>query len=215
MRKLALVIVVVWLSASAEAQSRLGVALKAGPNATTWVRENRDHKYGLSGGLAGGLRWRLGTRFFLGGQIELLYVARGADVVSGGENIGTFRQHYLDVAVEMRPEIRFSSVGVYVLLGVSWDILMKADRESYVGMGSKDDVTDSLARHDVALVGGAGVAVYLPVQKLGPIHLDTLFLEVHHDRGLIDFDPTSDGSAKNRATSLMLGVSFALGSKSE
>ena len=212
MNKLILVIAVLWLSASAEAQSRLGIALKAGPNATTWARENRDYKYGFSGGLAGNLRRRIGTQFSFGGQMELLYVARGADVVSDDETIGTFRQHYFDVAVEMRPEMRFGSVGVYVILGASWDILMKANRESYIGMGSQDDVTDSLVRHDVALVGGAGVAVYLPVQKLGPARLDTLFLEVHYDRGLIDFDPTSDGSAKNRSTSLMVGLSFALGS---
>jgi hypothetical protein len=210
MNRLAL-ITLLCLPRFSEAQPELSLSLKAGPNAAVWDREHHEHSYGFSGGLAGDLRWPFRARHSLGAQIALLCMPRGTEVISPntGES-ATFRQHYFDIAVAIRPEVRVGSVGVYLLLGGSWNILLNA--YSVDVLGRKDDVV--FRRHDVALLAGLGGALHLPSHRLGPFRLGTVFLEARYDRGLLDFLP-DDNSAKNRTTSLMLGVSFALGSKAD
>jgi hypothetical protein len=211
MNRFALIIILICLPRLSEAQPELNLSLKAGPNAAIWDREHHDHKYGLSGGLAGDLRWPFGGRFSLGGQLALLYVPRGTKSFSPttGEFLGTYYQRYFDITIAIRPEARVGSVGVYLLLGGSWSILLNA--YSVDDRGRRDD--RDFRRHDVALLAGLGGALQLPSHRLGPFRLGTVFLEARYDRGLLDFAPADDLSLKNRATSLMLGVSFALGSK--
>jgi hypothetical protein len=74
----------------------------------------------------------------------------------------------------------------------------------------KEDITSDLRRIDVALLAGAGIALHLPLQELGPFQLGTVFLEARHDMGLIDTDPVN-GGFKNRTSSLMLGLSLLVG----
>jgi hypothetical protein len=211
MNRLALIIIIISLPRLSEAQPELSLSLKAGPDAAVWDRAHHEHNYGFSGGLAGDLRWPFGARFSLGAQLALLYMPRGTEAVSPttGEFLATFRQNYFDIAVAIRPEVRVGSVGVYLLLGGSWNILLNAYSVDY--MGRKDD--RDFRRHDVALLGGIGGALHLPSHRLGPFRLDTVFLEARYDRGLLHLDHADDSSPKNRTTSLMLGVSFALGSK--
>jgi hypothetical protein len=211
MNRLALVAILLCLSHLSEAQPELSLSLKAGPNAAVWGREPDEHNYGFCGGLAGGLRWPLGARFSLGAQVALLYMPRGTELFDRvtGEFGGTYRQHYSDIAATIYPEVRFGLIGVYLLLGGSWSILLNANAVDF--LGRKRDV--DLRRHDVALLAGLGGALHLPSHRLGPFRLGTVFLEARYDRGLLDFAPEEDLSLKNRTTSLMLGVSFALGSK--
>jgi hypothetical protein len=196
---------------SSKAQPEPSLSLKAGPNATVWDKEHHEHNYGFCGGLAGDLQWPFGARFSLGAQMALLYMPRGTEQFSPntGEFLGTYRQHYFDIAVAIRPEARAGSAGVYLLLGGSWSILLNANVVDE--LGTRRDV--NLRRHDVALLAGLGGALHLPSHRLGPFRLDTMFLEARYDRGLLDFLRQDDFSAKNRTTSLMLGVSFAIGSK--
>jgi hypothetical protein len=210
MKRLALIIVLLCLPRLSEAQPEPSLSLKAGPDAAVWDREHHEHNYGFSGGLAGDLRWPFGARFSLGAQMALLYMPRGTEQFSPntGEFLATYRQHYFDIAVAIRPEARVGSVGVYLLLGGSWSILLNANVVDE--MGRKND--RDFRRHDVALLAGLGGALHLPPHRLGPFRLGTVFLEARYDRGLLDF-VRGDNSAKNRTTSLMLGVSFALGSK--
>lgn len=215
MKILPLAIASLWVAPlSVEAQPELSVALKGGPNAATLNLENRAHKYNVSGGLAGSLQWPLRDRLSLGLQIALLYTPRGAETIREGEYLGTVREHYFDVTVALRPDLRLASTSIYLLLGSSWNLLLNATNYGEAS-GMTRDVTELLNRHDVALLVGAGIALHLPAKRLGPFRLETVFLEGRHDRGLIDVDEDPDLSAKNRNTSLMLGVSFALGSKSE
>jgi hypothetical protein len=215
MKSLSLAIASLWLAPlSVGAQPELSVALKGGPNAATVNRENRTHKYGISGGLAGSLQWSLRDRLSLGVQIGLLYTPRGAETVREGEYLGTVRERYFDVTVAFRPDLRLGPTSIYLLLGSSWSLLLNATNYSE-SSGTTRDVTALASRHDVALLAGVGIALHLPAKKLGPFCLETVFLEGRHDRGLIDVDEDPDLSAKNRNTSLMLGVSFVLGSKSE
>lgn len=214
MNRLALIIILLCLARLSEAQPELSLSLKAGPNAAVWDREHHEHKYGFCGGLAGDLRWPLGARFSLGAQMALLYMPRGTESISQmtGEFLATFHQHYFDVAVAIRPEARVGPVGVYLLLGGSWSILL-LNAYSVDYMGRKDD--RDFRRHDVALLAGLGGALDLPSHRLGPFRLGTVFLEARYDRGLLHLDRADDSSPKNRTTSLMLGLSFVLGSKSE
>ena len=211
MSKLALVILLC-LPRLSEAQPELGLSLKAGLNAAAWDGEQHyEHKYGFSGGLAGDLRWPFGARFSLGAQLALLYMPRGTESFdrTTGELLAIIRQHYFDIAVAFRPEARVGSVGGYLLLGGSWSILLNANAVDDMGR----EISVLFRRHDVALLAGLGGALHLPSHRLGPFRLDTVFLEARYDRGLLDFIPADDSSRKNRTTSLMLGVSFALGAK--
>jgi hypothetical protein len=210
MNRITLAIILLCLPRLSEAQpDELSLSLKAGANAAAWDSEFAEHKYGFAGGLAGDLRW-FRARFSLGAQMALLYMPRGTKGFdpTTGEFLATFRQHYFDTAVAFRPEARVGSVGVYLLLGGAWSILLNANAVDYRGRKVNVDIR----RHDVALLAGLGGALHLPSHRLGPFHLGTVFLEARYDRGLLDFIP-DDGSRKNRTTSLMLGVSFALGSK--
>jgi hypothetical protein len=211
MNKVTLIITLLCLSHLSEAQPELSLSLKAGPNAAVWDNEHHEHKYGFCGGLAGDLRWPFGTRFSIGAQMALLYMPRGTESISQmtGEFLAAWRQHYFDVAVAIRPEARIGSVGVYLLLGGAWSILLNANRVDF--LGRKDDV--DFRRHDVALLAGLGGALHLPPHRLGPFRLGTVVLEARYDRGLLENFVRGDNSAKSRTTSLMLGVSFALGSK--
>jgi hypothetical protein len=212
MSRLRLAIVLSLLPLLAQAQPHFGLAFKGGPNSAINNIDNREHRYGLSGGLAGNLRWQLPRPPLLGGQFELLYTPRGANTVFEGEDLGWLRQHYIDVVFAIRPEARIGPASIYLLLGGSWDLLLSAKRYGKAS-GITDDVTDLASRHDVALLVGVGVALHLPSRRVGPFRLDTAFVEARHDRGLIDFDDTTDTVVKNRTTSLMLGVSFALDSR--
>jgi hypothetical protein len=215
MNRLTLIIILFCLPRLSKAQPELNLSLKAGPNAAVWDREHHEHKYGFSGGLAGDLRWPFGARFSLGAQMALFYMPRGTEVIdlTNGEFLGAFRQHYFDIAVAFRPAARIGPTNLYLLLGGSWNLLLRATRESVNTPGWKEDVTYGYSRHDLTFLVGAGVSVHLPAKRLGPFRLGTVFLEARYDRGLLNLDRADDSSPKNRATSLMLGVSFALGSK--
>lgn len=205
-----LLLILVWMiPLRAGAEPELGVAFKGGPNAATVAEDNRFNRYGLSGGLAGNLRWPLIDRFSLAGQIELLYTQRGTEASREGEYLGKVRQHYFDVTVAARPEARLGRARLYLLLGGGVNLLMRADKED--ASGGKVDITGELHRIDVALLAGAGIALHLPHRALGPFRLGAVFLEARHDRGLIDTDAVN-GGYKNRSSSLMLGLSFALAS---
>lgn len=191
----------------AHADGELDLAVKVGPNAATLAHENRVSRYGFSGGLAGYFEWSLPERFSFGIQVESLYTPRGAEVVLEGQTQGTFRQHYLDLVAAARPGLRFGPASTYLLLGSSLNFLVSANRENV--SGSREDVTDDLRRFDVALLGGAGVAVHLPPRALGPFGQPTVFVEVRYDVGLLDIDP-ANGGFENRTLSLMLGLSLVV-----
>lgn len=44
---------------------------------------------------------------------------------------------------------------------------------------------------------------------VGPAHIDTVFVEVRHDIGLLDTDAVN-GGFKNRTSSVLLGLSFGV-----
>jgi hypothetical protein len=61
--------VLVWLvPLPAGAEPEPGIAFKGGPNAATLAEDDRFHRYGFSGGLAGHLQWPLVDRFSLAGR---------------------------------------------------------------------------------------------------------------------------------------------------
>lgn len=202
---------ILWLiPVPADAGPGLNLAFKGGVNAATLDGDNSVHKNGFSGGLAGYLQWSLLDRLSLAGQLDLLYTPRGARVVFEGEYVGRFRQHYLDVAAVARPQARLGPVSVYLVLGGGLNFLLSADKENT--LGRQENITGDLRRIDVALLAGAGGALYLPHRDLGPLRLGTVFLEARHDHGLIEAIAGNE-RFKNRVTSLMLGVSFALGAR--
>lgn len=200
---------VVWLpSLPVAAEAESSIAFKGGFNAATFNKKHRENRPGSSGGLAGALQRPLGGRFLLGGQIDLLYTPRGSEVFIEGELQGKARLHYLDVVVAARPEVRLGPASVYLLLGGGLDFLVSAYDEN--SQGARRYGTSGLHRVDVALLVGAGVALHLPRWGLGPVRIGTVFLEARHDRGLRDIDAFV--GFRNRTSSLMLGLSFALGS---
>lgn len=197
-----------WLmSPSVRAQPEPGVALKSGPNAATDTRDHRANRYGISGGLAGYLQQSLTSKLSIAGQMELLYTPRGAEVVREGRYLGMIRGHYLDIMLVARPEVYLGTASVYLLIGGGLNLLLGANLEDASGM--RVDLTEFYRRRDIALLAGVGVKLHLPRRMLGPCRLDAVFLEARHDRGLVTFH----GEAKNRTSSLMLGLSFALGSR--
>lgn len=193
------------------AEPDLHIALKGGLDAATLDHEFRENRYDFSGGFAGYFRDSISERLSLAGQIELLYTPRGANVVFEGEKQAEFRYRYVDLVVAIRPEMRFGPMSMYLLLGGGLDLKVSATIENV--SGSPQDITSDLHRIDVALLGGAGISVHLPRQDLGPFHLDTVFLEARHDIGLIDPFTTTSGF-KNRTSSVLLGLSFAVGGSS-
>lgn len=205
----ALLFLSAWLIASpAGANSEFGFALKGGGNAATLKSDNADKRYGLTGGLAGYLQWPLGSNLSLSAQVELLYAPRGAEAFFEGEYVGQFRQNYFDVVMAARPQVRVGPSSLYLLLGGGVNALLRASRENV--SGAREDITGDLRRIDVALLAGAGVALHLPETELGPLRIGTFFLEARYDHGLVRAVADNDGF-KNRVTSLMFGVSFALG----
>jgi hypothetical protein len=103
--------------------------------------------------------------------------------------------------------MRLGPVSVYLLLGGGLDLLVSANKDDAAGAGQ--DITGGLHRIDVALLGAAGVAVHLAHREPDAFHLDTIFVEARHDIGLLDVD--LNGGFKNRTSSLMLGLSLAVG----
>lgn len=207
--RLATVTILLAIPILAHGQPELGIAIKGGPNAAIWSGNDRAHRYGFSEGAATSIQWSLG-RLRLGAQAELLYTPRGTKLVRDGEDLGRTRLHYVDLMIATRPGIRVGRADFYLLLGGGWNILLSANLYG-TASGMTSDITDVLSRHDIALLAGAGGAFHLPDYTWGPLRFDTVFLEVRHDRGLFDID-TTDSKVKNRITSLMLGVSFTLGS---
>lgn len=203
---------------SVQGEPEVGMAFKSGVSISDLTRQpgaegNPHHRYGYSGGLAGYAQWPLDRRFLLGGQLDLLYTQRGFDFFFEGARFARDRYHYLDITLVVRPEARFGVARIYALLGASWASLLKANGRSD-NNGMVRDLTEFVRRYDVALVVGAGVALQIPYRELGPFRLDAIFLEARHDRGLINTDFENDAN-KNRSGSLMLGLSFALGSRPE
>ena len=196
------------LSPSWAQPSEADIALKGGANAAILTRDNRDNKYGFSGGILGHMQWSLNDRISLGGQAELLYTPRGAEAVFDGVMQGQFREHYVDFMLAMRPEVRFGAIGIYLLAGGGLNFLISASKDDAAGSGQ--DITGGLHRIDVALLGGAGVAFHLSSSDSGSLHLGTVFLEARHDIGMTNIF-VGDDSIKNRTSSIMLGISFALG----
>jgi opacity protein-like surface antigen len=118
--------------------------------------------------------------------------------------VGKTRSHDIDLMVAARPGIRLGRVSLYLLLGGGLNVLLDASQVNSSGGG--EDLNDDLRKYDLALLAGVGGALHLP---RGPARLGTVFLEARHDRGLLDTDLTN-GGFKNRTSSLMLGLSFAL-----
>ena len=190
------------------ADSDLHIALKGGLDAAVLDHEFRENRYDFSGGATGYFQGSVSDKFSLAGQMDVLYVPRGANVVVEGEKQGEFRHRYIDLMAAVRPGMQLGPMSIYLLLGGELNLLVSATLVD--GTGSQQDITSDLRRIDVALLGGAGVGLHLPRQNLGPFHLDTVFLEARHDIGLLDtFHNTSD--FKNRTSSIMLGLSFVVG----
>jgi hypothetical protein len=184
-------------TAAAFAQpSELTLSLKGGADAATQAHEFRINRYGFTGGIASSLRWRIASRILLGGQAELLYVPRGSKTFFEAENIGQFREHYVDPTLAARPEMRLGSVGMYLLIGGSLSYLMHASRDDQAG--SDQDVTVGLHKIDLSVLGAVGIARHLPRRDAGPFHLGTVFLEARYDIGLLDVD-LAGGSRTARA----------------
>lgn len=199
------VMMLVWLTPiPARAESDLGLAIKAGPNTATFAENNHSTRYGFSGGLAGYLQRPLDQRFSLAGQVDLLYTPRGSETVFQGMSLAKTRSHYVDLVLAARPGVQLGRVNLYILLGGGLNFLLSASQVDASGGG--EELTDALHRLDVALVAGAGIALRLP---RGPARLGAVFLEGRHDHGLRDTDRIN-GGFKNRASSLMLGLSFTL-----
>lgn len=204
-----LILASLWLfPALSRADSELDVSVKGGLNAATLDHADRDNRYGFSGGLSAALQQRLADQLFLGGQLELLYTPRGAETVVDGVTQGESREHYIDLGLTVRPEVRFNSVHVYLLLGGSIDFLVSANKDNI--SGNVEDITSGLRRIDAGLLGGLGVAIGLS-HGPGSFHVSSIFLEARHDIGLLDTDPAGSGF-KNRTSSIMLGLSFAIAS---
>lgn len=184
------------------------LALKTGLNAATLVHDSRENRYGFTGGLSGDLQWSMSDRLLLGGQFDVLYTPRGANVVFDGMTSGGSRSHYIDLMLSARPEARFGAIGVYLLIGGGLNLLLSASKDDAAGSGQ--DITGGLHRLDVAFLAGAGVALRLSSNESGSLHLGTFFLEARHDIGLLDTDAVN-GGFRNRTSSLMLGLSFAVG----
>lgn len=208
--KIWLIILALGLSSSLSwAQpSETDIALKGGANAAILTDTNRENRYGFSGGILGYMQWSFNDRISLGGQAELLYTPRGAEAVFDGATQGQFREHYVDLMLAVRPEVRFGAMGIYLLAGGGLNFLISASKDDAAGSGQ--DITGGLHRFDVALLGGAGVAFHLSSSDSGSLHLATVFLEARHDIGLTNIF-VDDNSIKNRTSSVMLGVSFAVG----
>lgn len=194
----------------ARADSILDLALKGGLNSSVLEHDNRVGRYGFSGGVAGHLSVASIDRFSLAGQLEMLYTPRGANVVFEGESLGGSREHYMDIVLAARPTVQLGRVGIYLLLGGGLNVLLTANKHD--AMGTEQNITDDLHRLDVSLLGGVGVAATLSSGDSSSFHLDTVFLEARHDIGFLEVDAVN-GGYKNRTSSLMLGVSFALGGR--
>ena len=210
--RLLLAVMIVWsIPSSTNAEPEKQIAVKGGLGISSVTEDNqlsRRSRYGLSGGVAGSLHWPLVERYLLAGQVELLYAQRGSQAFFEDEYIGTVRTHYAGIALAARPEVRLGTVRVYLLLGGTMSFLLSANTKNASGMTR--DVTGDLHRTDLALLAGAGVAWHLLHRRPGPLRLGTIFVEVRHDHGLSDLDAVI-GGFKNRSSSLMLGLSFAVG----
>lgn len=204
---LSISIFIIYICRTASAEPDLELALKGGPNTSMLVADDRHAKHGFSGGIGGCLLWRGFQRFSLAGQLDLLYTPRGAEAVFDGQYVGVTRMRYFDVTVAARPEARFGRASVYLLLGGGLDVLLSVSQEDMLGM--RYDITDDFHKIDVALLAGAGVSLRLPSRGFGSVRLGTVFVEARHDHGLRDSDAIN-GGGKNRASSLMLGLSVAL-----
>jgi len=189
------------------AQPMLDIGIKAGLGAATLNHDNRDIRYGASGGFTGVLLHPFGNRFSMGEELDLLYTQRGAETVVDGVTQGESREHYIDLMLALHPEVSLGSLSVYLLLGGSLNVLLSANKDNI--LGSMEDITDGLRRIDVSVLGGAGVALRFHGQQLGPLRLGSLSLEARHDIGLIDTD-AMNGGFKNRTSTLMLGFSFVV-----
>jgi len=202
-----LVMLSVWAGSSfAHAEPGAAIALKGGFNAATTASAASVNRYGFTGGLAGSLRRPLSRRLSIAGQLELLYTPRGPRTVFEGEYLGQVRMHYADAVLAAHPEVRLGPVGLYLLLGGSLNLLLSANSENYAGF--KEDITGALRRYDVALLAGAGVAWRVPAGGMGGARLESIFLEVRHDHGLLPAE-AMEGGLKNRTSSLMVGLSLA------
>lgn len=211
MRKLWFVILMPLMGDAVQADPALGLAVRGGPCAATFNQDYRIHRYGVSAGLAGYLELPLSTVFSLGTQVELSYAARGAEIVIEDELQGKNRLHYFELLLAARPTVELGQASIYLLLGGGLSLLGSARDENAAGISR--DVTDELHRVDVTLLAGAGAALRLRPRAIGPLSLGAVFVEARHEHGLLDVDKLDLGF-KNRTTSLMIGVSFALASRS-
>lgn len=209
-RRVILIMNLLLVSQRVEAEPRIGASLKGGLDAATLAEANRSNRYGFTGGASGYVLQSLTDSFFVAGQLDLLYTSRGADVVSDGKSLGQTRLQYFDILFSARPEKRFGSMSIYLLVGGGLNILLNASQVD--SLGGEQDIIDGLHRVDVELLGGAGVTLQLPRKGFRPVYLGAVFLEARHDYGLIGIDAVN-GGFMNRTSSLMLGLSFELSSK--
>jgi Outer membrane protein beta-barrel domain len=196
------------LRGNAETAGEIGAI--AGVNAATLDHQDRESRLGFSGGIFGGMQHAFDERWGFGERLELLYTPRGADTASGGVALGQLREHYVDLALALHPELRFGALSAYAVLGGSLDILLSANKHSTGG--PTEYITGDVSRVDVAILTGIGVAWRLGGRGAGTLQPGAISLEVRHDIGLLELDPVNDGF-KNRTTSVMLGVSFLLGGR--
>ena len=192
------------LPLAARADPASSLAFKAGPSAASQAADNRASRYGLAGGIAGYIQRPFSETWAFGGQVDLLYVPRGAKVVFDGEVQSEFQERYLDLDFLARPEMRIGRFELYALLGGGLNLLLSASKE-------KQDISDQLHRVDIALVAGAGASLRFFGAELGSLRLGSMFLEGRYDHGLLDH--SIDGGLKNRTFSLMFGLSFVLTSQ--
>jgi Outer membrane protein beta-barrel domain len=155
-----------------------------------------DFRTGLVAG--GFVTWPLGSRLEI--QPEVLFTQKGAKVEQGGGTL-TQKLDYVDVPVLASYRI-FGAPGRHlaVFAGPAFGVRVRAKSSASFSGGStvEDDVSDQVARTDLAIVGGAAY------------HRGRLVVDGRYSWGFsdIDQDKSDDVKIRNRGISFLAGWRF-------
>jgi opacity protein-like surface antigen len=155
-------------------------------------------------GLAVGVGINLGLSRFVALQADILFVQKGSNYETDGEDRGSIHLEYLEFPLLARVRLPVSQRATpYMLVGPGFSYTITAEARGANG-GSRD-LKEETRSIDLGLIVGVGTALQIVQQS-------ELVVEARYEMGLVSIDDSGDGGeVYNRAFTFLVGYQYRFG----
>jgi opacity protein-like surface antigen len=211
MKKLSIIIAIIFISMNYKATSQVDIGVIGGINSSSLqIEPSGDFDVEGLTTFGAGLFLNLQANDFLGLQITPMFMQKGADAKVDFDFLDytEYRAEYLEIPILARLNFDAGMIKPYLLAGPSLGFQLNS---SYLdGDGEEVDVSDETKNLDLSLVLGGGLEIELEsISLFGQLTYNHGLSNIDNSDGILDFTD----EIYTRSIGFYAGVSVPLGSE--